>query len=79
MDATIFGEIVPFNAEYAVSNKPFDFSSLECFEKLARSGYSFFLTQFFGQYYIIHLFFCHMCKKHVLGLVLGFEESAALA
>jgi hypothetical protein len=44
----MFGEIVPFNAEYAVSNKSFDFSPLKCFERLARNGYSFFLTQFFG-------------------------------
>jgi hypothetical protein len=44
----MFGEIVFFNAEYAVSNKPFDFSRLECFERFARGVYSSFLTQFFS-------------------------------
>jgi hypothetical protein len=65
--------------EYAVFNKPFDFSPLECFEKFAKDGYSSFLTQFFGQYYIIHFFSCCMCGRHVFGLVFGFEGSAAPA
>jgi hypothetical protein len=75
----MFGEIVPFNAKYAVSNKPFDFSPLECFKRFARGGYSFFLTQFLGQYYIIYFFLCHICGRHVLGLILGFEGFAAPA
>jgi hypothetical protein len=52
---------------------------LGCFERLARDGYSSFLTQFLGQYYIIHLFLCHICGRHVLGLILGFEGFAAPA
>jgi hypothetical protein len=79
MDAIISGEIVPFNAEYAVSNKSFDFSPLKCFKRFARNDYLFFLTQFFGQYHIIHLFLCYICERHVFGLVLGFEGFAAPA
>jgi hypothetical protein len=67
----MFGEIVPFNAKYAVFNKSFDFNPLECFEKFTKGGYSVFFNAV-SWLMLYHPFsFCVICAKGTfLGLFL---------